>query len=150
MAAAASSSCYTAVSASSKTLAKPVAKSFSPTNLSFSKLSFQPARARRCTAVGGALGTRMVSAPPVTLPASLDFETSIFKKERINLAGHDEVRDSSKFLIYSEKLSLSNFFGYFLQYIVKGGRDLFHLLPDAFKGIKQIGVIGWGSQVKKI
>lgn len=91
----------------------------------------------------------MVSAPPVTLPASLDFETSIFKKERINLAGHDEVRDSSKFLIYSEKLSLSNFLGYFLQYIVKGGRDLFHLLPDAFKGIKQIGVIGWGSQVKK-
>jgi hypothetical protein len=30
---------------------------------------------------------------------------------------------------------------------VRGGRDLFHLLPDAFKGIKQIGVIGWGSQV---
>lgn len=30
---------------------------------------------------------------------------------------------------------------------MKGGRDLFHLLPDAFKGIKQIGVIGWGSQV---
>lgn len=35
----------------------------------------------------------------------------------------------------------------FLQYIVRGGRDLFPLLPDAFKGIKQIGVIGWGSQV---
>lgn len=34
-----------------------------------------------------------------------------------------------------------------LQIIVRGGRDLFHLLPDAFKGIKQIGVIGWGSQV---
>lgn len=30
---------------------------------------------------------------------------------------------------------------------MRGGRDLFHLLPDAFKGIKQIGVIGWGSQV---
>lgn len=29
---------------------------------------------------------------------------------------------------------------------MRGGRDLFHLLPDAFKGIKQIGVIGWGSQ----
>lgn len=28
-----------------------------------------------------------------------------------------------------------------------GGRDLFHLLPVALKGIKQIGVIGWGSQV---
>lgn len=35
-----------------------------------------------------------------------------------------------------------------MQYIVKGGRDLFPLLPAAFKGIKQIGVIGWGSQVE--
>jgi len=30
--------------------------------------------------------------------------------------------------------------------IVRGGRDRFHLLPKAFAGIKQIGVIGWGSQ----
>jgi len=30
--------------------------------------------------------------------------------------------------------------------IVKGGRHLFPLLPKAFAGIKQIGVIGWGSQ----
>lgn len=30
--------------------------------------------------------------------------------------------------------------------IVKGGRDLFPLLPKAFEGIKEIGVIGWGSQ----
>ena len=30
--------------------------------------------------------------------------------------------------------------------IVKGGRDLFPLLPEAFKGIGKIGVIGWGSQ----
>ena len=30
--------------------------------------------------------------------------------------------------------------------IVKGGRDLFPLLPKAFSGIKKIGVIGWGSQ----
>jgi ketol-acid reductoisomerase len=30
--------------------------------------------------------------------------------------------------------------------IVKGGRDLFPLLPKAFEGIKKIGVIGWGSQ----
>lgn len=30
--------------------------------------------------------------------------------------------------------------------IVKGGRDLFPLLPKAFEGIKNIGVIGWGSQ----
>lgn len=30
--------------------------------------------------------------------------------------------------------------------IVKGGRNLFPLLPKAFEGIKRIGVIGWGSQ----
>ena len=30
--------------------------------------------------------------------------------------------------------------------IVRGGRDKFVLLPAAFEGIKQIGVIGWGSQ----
>ena len=30
--------------------------------------------------------------------------------------------------------------------IVKGGRDLFPLLPKAFDGISKIGVIGWGSQ----
>src|SRR5215467_10707605 len=30
--------------------------------------------------------------------------------------------------------------------IVKGGRHLFPLLAKAFAGVKQIGVIGWGSQ----
>src|SRR5471032_3124420 len=30
--------------------------------------------------------------------------------------------------------------------IVKGGRHLFPLLGKAFAGVKQIGVIGWGSQ----
>src|SRR5215467_15444639 len=30
--------------------------------------------------------------------------------------------------------------------IVRGGRDRFALLPRAFEGIQQIGVIGWGSQ----
>ena len=30
--------------------------------------------------------------------------------------------------------------------IVRGGRDRFPLLAQAFEGIKQIGVIGWGSQ----
>ncbi|CAN6443824.1 unnamed protein product [Victoria cruziana] len=63
----------------------------------------------------------MVAVPAVKQETVLDFETSVFKKEKVTLAGHDE-------------------------YIVRGGRDLFKLLPDAFKGIKQIGVIGWGSQ----
>ncbi|RLN54461.1 hypothetical protein BBJ28_00022192 [Nothophytophthora sp. Chile5] len=30
--------------------------------------------------------------------------------------------------------------------VLPGGRDLFPLLPAAFAGVKQIGVIGWGSQ----
>ncbi|POM63586.1 Ketol-acid reductoisomerase, partial [Phytophthora palmivora] len=30
--------------------------------------------------------------------------------------------------------------------VLPGGRDLFPLLPKAFAGVKQIGVIGWGSQ----
>ncbi|KMT01833.1 hypothetical protein BVRB_9g210240 [Beta vulgaris subsp. vulgaris] len=66
----------------------------------------------------------MVSAPSSINPpssATFDFESSIFNKEKITLSGHDE-------------------------YIVRGGRNLFPLLPDAFKGVKQIGVIGWGSQ----
>lgn len=32
------------------------------------------------------------------------------------------------------------------EFIVKGGRDLFSKLPQAFEGIRQIGVIGWSSQ----
>ncbi|PRQ50083.1 putative ketol-acid reductoisomerase (NADP(+)) [Rosa chinensis] len=100
-----------------------------PSTLAFSSAvskSLNPLRLRaasRSAAVGrgSALGARMVSMPTIKPPLSLDFDTSVFNKEKVNLAGHDE-------------------------YIVKGGRDLFHLLPDAFKGIKQIGVIGWGSQ----
>ncbi|MCF7929289.1 MAG: ketol-acid reductoisomerase [Spirochaetales bacterium] len=51
----------------------------------------------------------------------LDFNTKVFQKETITMAGKKES-------------------------IIRGGRDLFHLLPKAFDGIKQIGVIGWGSQ----
>jgi ketol-acid reductoisomerase len=50
-----------------------------------------------------------------------DFTTKVFEKEKITLAGTDE-------------------------FIVRGGRHLFSKLPAAFDGIKQIGVIGWGSQ----
>ncbi|KAK8953697.1 hypothetical protein KSP40_PGU004279 [Platanthera guangdongensis] len=71
---------------------------------------------------GTVVGARMAASPTISKPApSLDFDTSVFKKEKANLAGHEE-------------------------FIVRGGRDLFGLLPDAFKGIKQIGVLGWGSQ----
>ena len=49
------------------------------------------------------------------------FKSSVFDTETINLAGNRET-------------------------IVRGGRDKFNLLGKGFAGIKQIGVIGWGSQ----
>lgn len=50
-----------------------------------------------------------------------NFETQIFEKEKVTLGNTEE-------------------------YIVRGGRHLFSKLPEAFKGIKQIGVLGWSSQ----
>src|SRR5205807_8413052 len=52
---------------------------------------------------------------------SLNFVTKIFEKKKIRLADTEE-------------------------HIVRGGRHLFPLLPKAFAGIRQIGVIGWSSQ----
>ena len=49
------------------------------------------------------------------------FASKVFSTQTITLAGTEET-------------------------VVKGGRDQFHLLPQAFAGFKQIGVIGWGSQ----
>jgi len=49
------------------------------------------------------------------------FTSNVFETETIDLAGTRET-------------------------IVRGGRDKFALLPKAFAGIRQIGVIGWGSQ----
>jgi len=51
----------------------------------------------------------------------LSFESKVFQKETLDLNGQQEA-------------------------VVRGGRDLFPLLPKAFEGVKQIGVIGWGSQ----
>ncbi|RXH68758.1 hypothetical protein DVH24_031091 [Malus domestica] len=110
-----SSASKTHVATSSLGFSSAVSKSLSP-------LRAKATRGGNNVSGGGsALGARMVSMPSIKPPPSLDFDTSVFTKEKINLAGHNE-------------------------YIVRGGRDLFHLLPDAFKGIKQIGVIGWGSQ----
>src|ERR1700674_637868 len=49
------------------------------------------------------------------------FESKIFNVEKIELDG---VQES----------------------FLRGGRNLFPLLPKALKGISQIGIIGWGSQ----
>ena len=54
-------------------------------------------------------------------PPTLDFDTKVFPKEKVEFAGREE-------------------------YIYRGGRDKFALLPKAWAGIKSVGVIGWGSQ----
>ncbi|WPT17857.1 Ketol-acid reductoisomerase [Picochlorum sp. SENEW3] len=57
----------------------------------------------------------------VSAVVQFDYDTKVFKKELVQFADTEE-------------------------YIYRGGRDKFNLLPEAFKGIKQVGVIGWGSQ----
>ncbi|KAG6407087.1 hypothetical protein SASPL_130069 [Salvia splendens] len=123
MAAAAHTSFSTA-SASARALNPPTkAPAASVGFLSSSSPSLKALRSAACSRAGSgsAAAARMVSVPAIKPQESLDFQTSVFNKEKVNLAGHEE-------------------------YIVRGGRNLFKLLPDAFKGIKQIGVIGWGSQ----
>ncbi len=55
------------------------------------------------------------------MPSMPRFSSTIFPVESIKIAGSEEQ-------------------------VVKGGRHLLPLLPKAFAGVKQIGVIGWGSQ----
>ncbi|XP_002988731.2 ketol-acid reductoisomerase, chloroplastic [Selaginella moellendorffii] len=79
---------------------------------------------RRCKGFGSrvkSLGTCALSQMVATRGAEVEFETKVFTKEKVTLGGKDE-------------------------FIVRGGRHLFEKLPEAFKGIKQIGVLGWGSQ----
>ncbi|HMN27928.1 MAG TPA: undecaprenyl diphosphate synthase family protein, partial [Caldilineaceae bacterium] len=52
---------------------------------------------------------------------NLNFDSKVFSKEKVRIGDTDE-------------------------YVVRGGRHLFPLLPKAFAGIKQIGVLGWSSQ----
>ncbi|KAK9178593.1 hypothetical protein WN943_027785 [Citrus x changshan-huyou] len=95
---------------------------FKHLNLAFFSSTAKSLRALKTTrGRGSALGAQMASETALKTPFLLDFETSVFKKDAISLADRDE-------------------------FIVRGGRDLFKLLPDAFNGINQIGVIGWGSQ----
>jgi ketol-acid reductoisomerase len=76
-------------------------------------------------AIGALLASSVAAfAPSAVVPqttALAGFSSSVFEPVEVNLADTTET-------------------------IVKGGRDLFPLLPKAFDGIKNIGVIGWGSQ----
>ena len=49
------------------------------------------------------------------------FVSKVFKSEKVQMGPEEEL-------------------------VVRGGRNLFSLLPKAFEGIRQIGVLGWGSQ----
>jgi ketol-acid reductoisomerase len=60
-------------------------------------------------------------ARSVATPLQMSFSSDIFTPEDVKLAETTET-------------------------IVRGGRNLFPLLPKAFEGISRIGVIGWGSQ----
>ncbi|KAI7734241.1 hypothetical protein M8C21_011554, partial [Ambrosia artemisiifolia] len=108
MTTAAATTTFSAVTPTTSSSPSPTLKT-TPQTLCFlsSKTSFKSLQARLFssnTTSGSALGARMVASPTITKsPVSLDFDTSVFKKEKVNLAGHEE-------------------------YIVRGGRDLFHLL----------------------
>ena len=72
-------------------------------------------------APGSSFGIAPKSVAASTALKAESFTSNIFKTQTVKLADTKET-------------------------IVKGGRDLFPLLPKAFEGIKQVGVIGWGSQ----
>ncbi len=67
-------------------------------------------------------GRSRASSLRIITAAALKFDTTIFTPEKVDFAGREE-------------------------YIYRGGRDKYKLLPEAFKGIKKISFIGWGSQV---
>jgi ketol-acid reductoisomerase len=84
------------------------------------------------SAPGAAAPRRSAAAPTTTRRASavaplaavapkLEFDTKVFQKEKVEFAGFEE-------------------------FIYRGGRDKLSKLPEAWKGIKTVGVIGWGSQ----
>jgi ketol-acid reductoisomerase len=90
MAAATSSSTYLAIGR--KTLSPAPSVATAATSVSF------PATQHPCLVAASADRRRAVAAkvssPSVigTAMPSLDFETSVFKKEKVSLAGHEEVR----------------------------------------------------------
>lgn len=82
--------------------------------------SLRQQQALRCPVAAASRPVRR-GAVQVANAVHLDFNTKAFQKELVSFAGREE-------------------------YIVRGGRDKFSGLKEAFKGIKTIGVIGWGSQ----
>merc|ERR1712100_350815 len=82
---------------------------------------FRKSSLSRASAAKTSSSRRGVSVSAAMKAPELDINTKVFTKEMVDVAGEQE-------------------------YIVRGGRDKFSLLPAALKSIKSIGVIGWGSQ----
>lgn len=95
--AAATSSSFAQVplsSSISKTL-KPVSKPFTLGFAGSFCKGLNPLRAAAISGVGfsggSTLGAKMVSVPAIKPLTCLDFDTKVFSKEKVNLAGHEEV-----------------------------------------------------------
>jgi ketol-acid reductoisomerase len=75
----------------------------------------------RAPAPSGPLRTTAARFVTITKDVVMSFTSKVFETRLVKMADREET-------------------------IVKGGRHLFPLLPKAFDGIRQIGVIGWSSQ----
>jgi len=89
--------------------------------------AFQPTLNGAFTGSHSAAAFRAVNRPSLrkSVTGPVMFDTSVFKKETLEFS---VAPDATK------------------EDILRGGRDKFPLVKKAFEGIKQIGVIGWGSQ----
>mmetsp|Transcript_8261 Transcript_8261/g.19255 ORF Transcript_8261/g.19255 Transcript_8261/m.19255 type:complete len:560 (+) Transcript_8261:63-1742(+) len=92
-----------------------------------STAAFQPVLQGSFTAASIGKGVRATAARPSLRKSTgpMMFETSVFEKETFEFSvAPDPTKED----------------------ILRGGRDKFPLVSKAFEGMKQIGVIGWGSQ----
>ena len=86
------------------------------------RIAFAVAPARRAAGAPASSARRAAAVAPVAaVSPKLEFDTKVFQKEKVEFAGFEE-------------------------FIYRGGRDKLSKLPEAWKGIKNVGVIGWGSQ----
>ncbi|RID54489.1 hypothetical protein BRARA_G01807 [Brassica rapa] len=81
-------------SSSSKSLRSSKATTFAFPNIGSLSSTSKSLRSLTATVAGNGAGSslsaRMVASSAVRAPMSLDFETSVFKKEKVSLAGHEE------------------------------------------------------------
>ncbi|PWA18823.1 6-phosphogluconate dehydrogenase, C-terminal-like protein [Artemisia annua] len=92
---AAATTTFSALTPATSSAASTASLKAAPKSLGFNVGGFT--LGKRCTkslkaSGGSALGAKMVSAPAAISrpPTLLDFETGVFNKEKINLAGYDE------------------------------------------------------------